>query len=369
MPFKTDILSRFSGEVDGDPFYVPDLTLWYDTHRKKGTLPDRWQNFSLPKIARDLGVPVWLVSRPWKIETPGVEIDKTETEGERITRIDTSVGALTARWSLGPDGTWWQMEYPVKTPEDLDAALEFAQSYSYILDASDVTDCESCKGSTSLTSLEEQIGDDGILAIEIPTRPYAQLLYDLLGMSEGLMLLMDPSPVLREIIAVLEGKLQDFVRELASLPADLFFSPDNLDGQFISPPAFQEFLTDSYRRTTERLHQHGKYLMVHAGGPIASLLALLAEAGVDGVEGIAGPPQADASLVQAREITASDFTLWGGIPQDFLLATRDRQEFASAVARAVEEAQGDGRAILGVADRIPVDAELSRLEELPSLIE
>ncbi len=237
------------------------------------------------------------------------------------------------------------------------------------MDASDVADCEFCKGSTSLSSLEEQIGDDGILAIEIPARPYAQLLYDLLGMSEGLMLLMDPSPVLREIIAGLEGKLQDFVRELASLPADLFFSPDNLDGQFISPPAFQEFLVDSYRRTAETLHQHSKYLMIHAGGPSAPLLAPLAAAGVDGVEGIAGPPQGDASLVQAREITGPDFTLWGGIPQDFLLATRDRQEFAAAVAQAIHEAQGDNRAILGVADRVPVDAELSRLEELPSLLE
>jgi hypothetical protein len=38
------------------------------------------------------------------------------------------------------------------------------------------------------------------------------------------------------------------------------------------------------------------------------------------------------------------------------------------VAQAVREARGDGRTILGVADRVPVDAELGRLETIPGLV-
>ena len=90
---------------------------------------------------------------------------------------------------------------------------------------------------------------------------------------------------------------------------------------------------------------------------------------MDGIEGIAGPPQGDLTLAQAREIAGPELTLWGGIPQDFLPGTRKREQFEASVAQAVQEASGDDRVILGVADRVPVDAELSRLEAVPSLIE
>ena len=357
MSHKTDILSRFTGATDALPLFVPDFTLWYDTHSSSGTLPAQWENASLPQISRDLGLPVWSVARPWRIETPGVEIRQTEEEGQRLTEIETSAGTLASRWSLGSDGSWWQLEYPVKTAADLDAALELARARTYIVDLSD------------LEERQREVGDDGVLAAEIPTRPYADLLYDMVGMSEGIMLLMESPPAMGEFLAILEEKLQTFVGELAELSVDLFFSPDNLDGQFIPPPTFDEHLAPSYRRTTDLLSPSGKPLLVHAGGPVGRLLEPLAQAGVAGVEGVAPPPQSDATLSQARELAGPDFTLWGGIPQDFVLATRSAEEFETAVAQAVGESSGDGRAILGIADRIPVDADLERLRAIPALIE
>ena len=47
MPLKADILARFSGAGRDHPFYLPDLTLWYEWHKSKGTLPDAWKDFSL----------------------------------------------------------------------------------------------------------------------------------------------------------------------------------------------------------------------------------------------------------------------------------------------------------------------------------
>jgi hypothetical protein len=186
-------------------------------------------------------------------------------------------------------------------------------------------------------------------------------------MSEGFMLLMDDPPAARELVAVLEEKLQAFVPRLAGLAGDLFFSPDNLDGQFIYPAVFDALLAPSYRATTDALGTSGKPLVVHAGGPVGQLLGSLAESGVAGVEGIAPPPQSDASLSQARALAGPDLTLWGGIPQDYLLATRTQEEFEQAVTAAVEKAREDGRVLLGVADRVPVDADPARLAALPQL--
>jgi len=355
MTDKKRILARFSGEASEGPLYLPDLTLWYRHHQSRNTLPEEWKNHSLPEITKSLAMPTWLVTRPWKLETPGMQT--IEQDGKRETRFETSAGVLTANWTLGADGTWWQIEYPVKTAEDLEAALEVVRSRSYTLDT------------TKLEGLEAAVGDEGVLVIEIPTRPYMDLLYGFLGLSEGFMLLSEDHPSVREIIEILETKLQQFIQEIASLPGSIVFSHDNLDGQFISPMVFQKFLSNSYRLTAEVLHAHDKYLLVHTGGPIRPLLAPLAETGVDGIEGISGPPQSDVSLSQAREISGSTFTLWGGIPQDFLLAAHDEEAFETSVIQAAQEAQADGRMILGVADQVPADVDLSRLKAISSLVE
>ena len=357
MSLKKEILSRFSGAAGERPLYLPDLTLWYDWHKQRDTLPDKWRGYTLPQVARAMGVPIWLVARPWRVETVGAEIVTTEQNEERVIRFETSVGTLTARWAVGPDGDWWQTEYPVKSSESLAAVLEVVRARSYVIDPAE------------LARLEAAVGDDGVLALEIPRRPYSDLLHEFLGWSEGLLLLRRERAVIQEINGILETELQRIVQAVAALPGLLVLSPDNLDGQFISPKAFREYLADSYQRTTEALHQHNKHLIVHIGGPTRHILAPLAAAGVDGIEGLAGPPQGDVSLIEAREISGPGLTLWGGIPQDFVVDTHDRNAFEAAVQQAAQEARSDSRMVLGVADRVPVDAELSRLEAIPSLIE
>ena len=354
MTFKADILARFSGEPSQRPLYLPDLTLWYDWHQSRGTLPQGWQGYSLPQIARTLRVPVWQVVRPWRIETPGVHITTTQEGNERVVRSQTPAGTLVARWTLGPEGDWWQTEYPVKTKEDLSAVLQLVKARSYVLDTAE------------LDRQGAMVGDDGMLAIEIPRRPYSDVLHQFLGWSEGLLLVSEPA--VGEIITGLELKLQDLVQEVARLPGQVILSPDNLDGQFISPTVFQAYLAGSYRLSADVLHEQAKHLLVHVGGPARHLLALLAAMGVDGVEGVAGPPQGDVSLAEARQIAGPELTLWGGIPQDYLLEAREKEEFQAAVRQTVQEATGDSRMILGVADKVPVDAQVSRLKAIPDLI-
>jgi len=355
MANKTELMGRLTGAGDGSPLYVPDLTLWYTTHTRRGSLPEPWQGQSLPQVAAALGVPAWTVVRPWRMETPGVEVTTSETAEERVTRWETSAGVLADRWALGPDGSWWQMEYPVKTAEDLKAAVELARSRSYVIDAE------------AATQLAEMADSEGaVAAMEIPTRPFSDLLYDMVGLSEGPMLLMMGYPEVDEIIEVLEEKLVAFMPQLAGLTADAAYSPDNLDRQFLAPALFDEHMAASYRHTVDVL---GKLpLVVHAGGPVRDLLPSVATAGVAAVEGVCGPPQSDASLQKAREVAGPEMALWGGIPQDALLATHDRAAFEAAVSAAAREAAGDGRTILGVADRVPVDAEPERLAAIPGLI-
>jgi hypothetical protein len=131
---------------------------------------------------------------------------------------------------------------------------------------------------------------------------------------------------------------------------------------------FEEHLAASYTHSAEAVHPRG-LLMAHVGGPIRQLLPLLNDCGVDCVEGIAGPPQSDASLAEARTASGKGLCLWGGIPQDYLLATHSEKEFKEVLHRTAAEAEEDPAMILGIADRVPVEAQIERIKEIPLLLQ
>lgn len=341
--------------------FLPDLTLWYNWHRTRRTLPDAWRHFTLAQVAQALGVTAWIVERPWRLDHDGITVTTTTEAGQRTIHYNTPDGVLTAQWSLGPDGDWWQTEYPVKTIEDLPAARAIVAARHYRMNG------EVTQDATTQYAIHNT--HSAIIALELPMRPYSDILHTLLGWGEGLMLLKgEGAPIVAEMLAMLEEKLRELAAKLANLPGDVLYAPDNLDGQYISPRSFREHMTASYRHSAEAAHTHSKRLVVHAGGPVRRLLPLLAEAGVDVVEGIAPPPQADASLVDARAAAGPDLVLWGGIAQDYLLPGREQAEFEAVVSEATRQASQDGRVILGVADRVPADADLDRLRAIPELI-
>jgi hypothetical protein len=333
------------------PRFIPDLTLWHPWHSDRGTLPDRFQGMGLPEICRSLGVPCWQSARPWRVELHGITVREERGATEKTLVWETAAGALTSRWTRGPDGDWWQAEYPVKTPADLKAAREVAEARRYVIDPDVMADS---RRSTV----------DDIVAFELPQRPWSELFHAFLGWSEGLMLFLEEPRAVQEIARTLEEKLAGLVDGIAALPGAVILSPDNLDGQFVTPAAFEENLAPSYRRTADALHEHGKRLVVHVGGPVRRLLPGLAGCGVDCVEGVCGAPQGNSTLAEARSLCGPEMELWGGIAQDFLLANRSETEFEEAVAAALSEAANDVKTIAGVADRVPVEALPGRLEKL-----
>lgn len=336
--------------------YLPNLTLWHSWHSEHGTLPRAWQGWSLPQVARSLGVPAWLTARPFGIDWGEVDVTRAASASERVFQYRTPAGALTERWTLGPDGDWWETEYPVKTADDLLLLLRIVAARRYVVDTA------------RLERLLVEVGDDGVVALELPRRPFSQVFLEWLGWSDGLLLFFDAEDLVEEILAVLENQVQALVAQIASLPGQVVVSPDNLDAQFISPAFFKRYLAASYRRTADLLHAHDKVLLAGTGGPIRKLLAPLAAAGVDGLEGVSGPPQSDATLAEARQLAGPHFTLWGGIAQDALLPDFDHAQFEAIVAQAAREASADPRAILGIADVVPIHAAPARLQAIPNLI-
>jgi len=330
------------------PLFLPDLTMWHSWHAGRGTLPDRWKGLDLPGVCRSLGTAAWMPSRRWRVELPGVDVKDERGDSERVLTWRTSAGTLTSRWTLGPDGDWWQAEYPVKSRSHFDAALAVAQSRRYVVDP------PPAKGSAA-----------GLFSpLELPQRPWSEVFHSFLGWSEGLMLFLEEPELIQKIVEILEEKLARLEESLAGGPERTAFSPDNLDAQFIPPAAFAEHLAESYGRVASLLHARGKKLVVHVGGPVLRLLPGLAACGVDCVEGTCGPPQGDSPFASARTAAGPAMTLWGGLAQDFLLAGRNEADFNAAAEEAFAHARSDPLCVVGVADKVPVETLPDRLAAL-----
>jgi len=351
---RPDSVGALFAGAAASPAFLPDLTLWHRWHSTRGSLPSRWRGWGLAEICADLGVPLWRPVAPWRMETPGIEVRTTENAAERLTQWTALSGTLAARWTRGPDGDWWQSEYPVKTADDLAAALQIVQARRYVVDLSRVAE-GGAEGAAAT-----KLGDLPVL--ELPLRPFSDILHTLLGWTEGLILLLEEPEAIGRLIGELEAKLQALAAEIARMRPALVLSPDNLDSQFISAAAFEGHMRESYRTTADTMHAAGARLVVHVGGPIRGLLPGLAASGVDAIEGVCGAPQSDAGFAEARRICGPRLTLWGGIAQDCLLASQDEKGFEQEVARAIAEAAIDGNAIIGAADRVPVEALPERLE-------
>ncbi|MGD2058817.1 MAG: uroporphyrinogen decarboxylase family protein [Anaerolineales bacterium] len=334
--------------------WMIDLSLWYAWHSKRGSMPSTWSGLSQIEIANQLGAVAWQVIKPWELTYEGVEVQIEETEDERVLRYVVAGHTLSASWILGPDGDWWQTNHLISTPDDFESAIALAASISYRVEWGETGDAR---------------GDSpAILAIELPKSPLSALLHDYLGWGEGLLMLGDHEQEVDRLLAALETNLRGLVKKCADVPGSVLFCPDNLDGQYISPDMFARHLAPSYIETSNAAHAAGKSLCVHVGGSMKRLLKPLAEAGVELVEGVCGPPQSDVPLPEARARAGSDLILWGGIPQDWLLEATPAEIFEDGVAEVIDHAMKDGKTILGVADRVPVAAHVDRLETLGELV-
>jgi hypothetical protein len=335
------------------PRFLPDLTAWFAWHSSRDTLPGPWKGKDLPAICGELGVPEWRVVRPWRLELPGIRVTRQRNASEKVVTWEANAGTLRAKWVLGPDGDWWQSEYPVKSRGDFDAAREIARARRYVAEPSPAA------GQAPTAAL--------LTALELPRSPLPELFHSFLGWSEGLMLFLEEPVIVRELSEILDDSVRRILEEIVRMPGDLVVVPDNLDGRFISPEMFADSIAPLYARTAEMLHAEGTTFVVHAGGPIQNLLPGLAGSGVDCAEGVCGPPQGDSTFSDARAACGPSMTLWGGIPQDFLLERHTPEEFGAAARAAFTGASSDPSAVVGVADMVPVNAVPERLVELARL--
>ena len=327
------ILAVVRGEpVDRVPFAI-NAWHWFYCHRYHGSLPPDYADCATPiAFLQRLGADVltrWdgqvkgRAGLGRHVRFPRCRLTREETgdpiarpaetafnqyrERDRLrTILETPEGTLTQVWRFNPKLVAdFEEEYFVK---DLDRdlpALRFAaldRTYDFAMD--------------DYRRELAELGDDGIIMLEIPENPI-KMLYWMMGPQNAMIALMNQPEAFGEIFEAHTAMTLRFIDGVCERTTfddtPLLMSNDNLDIAMMPPYWFAPYLDAHYRAVAERIHGHGRLFAVHSCGRNWGLRTHVREAGVDMLEGLTPPPVGDfrcTSRTRRSATTSSSTAAW-----------------------------------------------------------
>jgi hypothetical protein len=161
-----------------------------------------------------------------------------------------------------------------------------------------------------------------------------------------------------------------FLDALAASAAEVVFWGANYDQDITPPRFFAAEIAPWLRKAADRLHARGKLLLTHTDGENRYLLPHYPGCGFDVAESVCPEPMTGCTLAEVRAGMGPAITVWGGIPSIALLDdAMDEAGYRRYLDALFAEVGSGERLILGVADNVPPDANLARLEYIAERVE
>jgi hypothetical protein len=383
------VLDTLTGNKPNRIPFIDRLELWYNGHRRRGTLPEAYRHLSLTEIHRAVGmgqqkfVPICdtklhgvelILSRDgvtfYHEQDPVVDFFPRlysavpyDTPGVTIAEIVTPCGILTTRQELLPNMVEagmgpYMSEHPIKAPDDYPALRYIIEHIEFILRAD------------RLQAEQDQIGDIGFVVPQLNRIPFQQVLLDFVGEMSFFYILHDEPDFAQRMIALLDEKLIDFLVNLAALDVPYVEFLDNLEAQMTNPRLFAEFCLPAYQRYTAILHDQDKKVGSHTDGNIKPLLGLLAETGLDVCESFSPAPLTACTFDEAWTAWQARRgpIIWGGIPSLILEPETSDAEFEAYINHVLDTVAGQP-IILGVGDMVVPVNLIERVHYIATRVE
>lgn len=375
MTHKERFLAILEGRKPDRIPWVPRMKLWYEFHKRKGTLPQRYQGCTLREIEKDLGMGT--PAKRGKIFevrlTNDVEISDEKKGLEVTTHYVTPKGTVTVRERSSQEGFALQIvdhmikgvdDYPIM--EYLVEHLEFIPTYEEYLD------------------YEEEIGKDGVplaraglwppgnTGRSIGTHcPMHLILKDFLGYENGYLHLLCRYPrQVRHLLEVLTEKSEEMQEVVLQSPARLIYHGAHFDRQMTPPAIFKQYFTPYFRDFAKKLHSLGKKLVCHLDAETKGLFELVAEAGFDLVESFTTVPLVQHTTVaEARKKWGDRIVIWGGIPSVILEPSYERKKFEQYMFDLFRAIAPGDHFILGIGDNLMPTSDFSRVIQISEMVQ
>ena len=155
--------------------WIPRIKLWYEAHKRQGTLPEKYRGWSQRDIERALGM-----GRParegqiYRMELHDVEVRTQELGYDTVTETVTPVGTVSTRVRrsetldrVAIQGL--EVEKMIKRPEDY-RVVEYLIQHTEIIPTYE-----------EYLAYEQQIGEDGVPLVHIAADPMSRILREFIG--------------------------------------------------------------------------------------------------------------------------------------------------------------------------------------------
>lgn len=350
MTFRERLLAVFSGQRPDHLPWFGDLGYWRAAHDAMGDLREIYRGHEgYVRLHRDYHCGMYLgFTGVYGMRSDArIEITRRQ-DGDRVfTTYTTPFAEMTGEQVYLPDtgSTAW-VRYPVATPDHLAIirymyeAQEVFPAYEHWLEGDALT------------------GDQGIHVATIPRGGVSSLLAEWCGVTNLVYLLADARDEVERTIEVMLARNSRIIDIICGSPAPLVEFCDNLTGEVVTR-LFRDYQFDFYVEHIRKLHAVGKKTLSHVDGTLKGILPLMAATGLDAAEAVTPEPCGDVAVADLRELAGPNLIIFGGMPGAIFAPPFTADDVRRQVESILEHHWEYGKFVLGAADQVPPNADMS----------
>jgi len=364
MTNRERILAILDGKTPDRIPWVPRLRIWYEAHRRGGTLPEPYRQWSLREVERDLfGGTAARDAFVYRTEIREVEIrphriGKMETLTQYVTPVGTVTTRLRSTERLRSQGIQdAEVEFMLKSREDY-AVVEYIIEHTHYLPTFE-----------EYGRYEREVGEDGYPMVNCGDCPFHYWLRTLVGYDRGYYHLADyANEVERLLGAITDCWRQRLWPAMLDSPARLLMHGHHLSSQMTPPPLFDRYILPYYQDMSPRFRDRGKVLALHGDNDTRAILSHIERAGFGMVECFATHPMVPTTLAEARAAWGDRVIIFGGVPSVILEEPFTDEQFEAYMDELFRTIAPGKAFILGVADNVMPGAKIERVRRITELV-
>jgi hypothetical protein len=357
-------LQLLAGEQPDEIIWTADLNYWIAGEKAAGRANLDWDTETgYLELHRNLGVmPYYEYTRFWAgiaVYDAAISQNQETSDCDTITRICTPHGTLEehSTWLEASSSTGITRHY-VQNENELDIFLKLLE-HRRLEPAIQDDDC---------TRRALWASFDGMPSLGLPRSPLAAFIYEWAGIDHTAYLLADCPDKVQAALRLLDEQESPIIDAVCQQRPPLVHFPENMSSDNMAG-LYRTYLEPVYQKRLDKLHAAGIKTAVHLDGRVKGLLPMLVQTGFDSIESLTPKPAGDLDLAEINHLAGSDqVILWGGVPGVLFAPPYTWEDMKSHVTQVIRT-WGHRPFILGVADQVPPDGDITFVPRIADLLE
>lgn len=342
-------LAIFKGLDPGGVLWQPRLEYWYETNKRRGTLPSHMVEFSLLDLYDYCHASIRYFVKPLKQQYKTVEVVERWLDNKSKEKIfRTPFGELREVYHYDEIRlTSYPSEFRIKLEEDFKIQEYILSDEQWYWDQEEYD--------TAIENIEGR----GAPQFYFRRSPVQGLFIENLGFEKTIYLMKDNPDILEQYKEAASAADDAMYKVICDSPVSILNFGENIDAHMVSPPIWEKHLLPYYRIRNQQLKEAGKFTHIHVDGAMKPLIEVISNSPFDGIEACTPLPQGDVTIEEIKQAVGNRVLL-DGIPAIYFLPIFPLKEVINFVWQLVDGFQP--RLVLGVSDELPPDADIERVK-------